>query len=255
MPTPFTHLAFAQRVLVDTALPAAMRDSLHSERGAFLLGSIAADARVSSGMDREQTHFYAYDKPIKDHPWRVMVQRNPALLLPQDAAHRAFVAAYVAHLSVDEFWSLNMVGPQFAMREWASRVHRFLFLQIILTYMDERDYAVLQPWQHDQIAAAAPDDWLPFMSDDVLREWRDFVDAQIAPGGVSQTVAILAERIKRTPDDLRAILDSPAEMQHGLWDYIPQTFLADVESRMYDFAREQMLIYWDESKIGLWDKG
>ena len=83
----------------------------------------------------------------------------------------------------------------------------------------------------------------------------NFCIVQIAPGGVSQTVPILAERIKRTPDDLRAILDSPVEMQRGLWDYIPQIFLADVESRMYDFAREQMMVYWNESKTGVWPEG
>lgn len=245
MPTPFTHLETAQRFLVDTQLSLGVRALLNSERSAFLLGNIAADARVDSGVSRETTHFYAYDRPIDEHPWRVMVRHYPALSAARRPAQRAFLAGYVAHLSIDEYWSLNMVRPYFVKREWntPSREFRFLMLHIILSYMDERDLALLEAWQHETLCAAQPCDWLPFMSDATLAGWRDFIGEQIGPGGVSQTLSLFGARIGRSAAELRAILDSPDQMQRGLWANVPPEALARIEAEMYVFAREQMELF------------
>jgi len=253
MPTPFTHLETAQRLLDDPYLTSATRDLLNSERSAFLLGSIAADARVESGASRDTTHFYAYDQPITEHPWRIMVRQYPALREADDAGKRAFLAGYVAHLSIDEYWTLNMVRPYFVKREWntPSREFRFLMLHIILSYMDARDLRLLRPWQHDCLCAAQPDGWLPFMSDTILIGWRDFIGRQIGADGSSQTLALFGYRIGRKPEELQAILDSPEQMQHGLWDNVPREDLARIESEMYAFAREQMEIFLRDEVRGM----
>lgn len=243
MPTPFTHLHAAQRLLADPLLPAATRDLLAAERPAFLLGSVAADARVPSGR-RADTHFYAYDEPLRDHPWRVMLQQNPALSPACGPAQRAFVAGYVAHLCMDEVWSLDMLAPYFAQGEWLTPSERFFMLHVILIHMDERDYGLLDGWQREALLAAQPADWLPFMSDAILREWRDFIGGQLPPGH-SQTLDVFGGRIKRAPAEFRATLDSPATMQASLWDHVPLAALAAVEARMYTFAREQMQVYLD----------
>jgi hypothetical protein len=242
MPTPFTHLASAQQMLVDAQVPADLRALLERELPAFLLGNIAADARVSSNINREATHFFAYDRPIEQHPWRVMLEQHPSLQVPTTDAQRAFLAGYVAHLSLDEVWSLEMVRPHFVGGEWGDRRLRFLMLHIILIYMDERDYAALLSWQRPTLCAATPHDWTPFMSDDTLAEWRDFIGGQIAPGS-SQTLEVFGGRISVTPGELRAILDDPAQMQRDLWDHIPRALLADIETRMYAHARAQMVAF------------
>jgi hypothetical protein len=250
MPTPFTHLEIAQRLLRDDEVPAPVRALLDRESGAFLLGSIAADARVGAGLPRSATHFYSYAEAITEHPWHVMVRAHPALLDPRDDAQRAFVAGYVAHLSVDEWWSLHMVRPHFAEREWGhdnNRAWRFYMLHIILIYMDERDLGHLEPWQAESLNRAEPSDWLPFASDADLRDWRDLIDAQIVPGGESRTLEIFGGRINKAPEEMRAFLDSPSQMQSGLWDHIPMPLLAEVEAGMYDHARQQMLTYLQES--------
>jgi hypothetical protein len=248
MPTPFTHLETAQRYLADKQLPSDMRARLSAERSAFLLGSIAADARIGAGVPRETTHFYAYDRPIDERPWRVMMQRYPALHSAHSPAQRVFLAGYVAHISIDEYWTLNMVRPYFVKREWntTSRDFRFLMLHIILSYMDERDLSLLDAWQYESLCAAEPSGWLPFMDDDSLVGWRDFIGEQIAPGGESRTLALFGERIAKRPEDLRAILDSPEQMQQGLWANVPRDDLARVEAEMYAFAREQMRLYLEE---------
>jgi hypothetical protein len=250
MPTPFTHLEIAQRLLKDD-LPSQADDLLNSECSAFLLGSIAADARVEAGVSRETTHFYAYDQPIVEHPWRVMMRLYPQLEDARSEAQRAFLAGYIAHLSVDEYWTLNLVRPYFVKRDWGefTPAFRFLMLHIILSYMDERDLSLLQSWQYTTLCNAQPDEWLPFMNDATLTGWRNYIGDQIKPDGVSQTLHLFGTRISKSQEELRAILDSPDEMQRGLWANVPQDDLARVEAEMYAFAREQMVKYLSEYPV------
>jgi hypothetical protein len=105
---------------------------------------------------------------------------------------------------------------------------------------------LLEDWHRASLCAAQPDSWLPFMGDSVLAGWRNFIAEQLPPGGVSQTLTIFGQRINKIPDDFRAILDSPEQMQANLWKNITPEMLAQVERKMYHFAREQMLIYLDE---------
>ncbi len=246
MPTPFTHLLTAQRLLADPAVPSAQRALLTAQVGAFVLGGVVADAQGSPGLSREQTHFYNYEYPVSDPAWQTMLARYPALRGVTDPAQRAFLAGYVMHISMDEIWSLEMTGPHFARREWAEHRQRFLMLHILLIYMDERDRAGLDEVLSAALQAAEPDHWLPFLSDDVIRQWRDLIAPQIAPGGVSETLDIYGARLGKTPDDLRAILDSPERMQTELWANVPPEVVAAVEDDMNRYARDQMVAYLRE---------
>jgi len=246
MPTPFTHLAFAQRALRDPALEERHRALLNAEQGAFLLGNVAADARVGNGTSRDVTHFYAYGEMTPEHPWHAMLRLNPDLWHPRDAAHTAFVAGYVAHLAMDEYWSRHMVAPHFVHRDWMTRGHRFLMLHVILITMDERDYAGLERWQASALQGAQPHNWLTFMSDMDLRAWQQLIYRQIKPGGASETYAIFAPRIQMTPDQLRGIMDTDEKLYNGLWKYVPQATLAGIEGGMYRFALAQLNDYLGE---------
>jgi len=243
MPTPFSHLVAAQRLLDDERLAQSARALLDQHRDAFLLGSIAADARVETSIARAETHFYAYDQSIVEHPWQVMLRLHPQLETPRDNAHRVFLAAYVAHLSMDEIWTLDMLETHFVRREWGTREQRFLMLHIILSYMDERDYVQIAPWQYECLKSAQSRRWLPFLPDDMLMAWRNLIARQIKPGSRSETLDIFSKRIHKSAAELRAILDNPARMQRDLWDHISRETLAQVEVTMYDHAREQMLLY------------
>jgi hypothetical protein len=248
MPTPFTHLAIAQRLLKDEHISPAIRSLLNTERSAFLLGSIAADARVSSNIMRADTHFYRYDDLMREHPWRIMMANHPSLEHAHDAAHRAFLAGYVAHLTVDEVWTKDMLRTQFLDRAWGPDDRfRFFMLHILLILMDERDCAALESWQADTLFAAQPDDWLPFMTRDDLNAWRDVIAIQLTRG--SQTLSVLGARIKKSPDELRAVLDSPARLQADLWANVAPEILAQVEDTMYAASRDEMLVYLREFSV------
>jgi hypothetical protein len=201
---------------------------------------------VSSGIQREATHFYTYDSPIVEHPWRVMLARHTALRHAATLAQRAFLAGYVAHLTMDELWSLHMVRPHFVERAWESQKHRFIMLHIILIHMDERDYGLLEPWQRPTLENALPNSWLPFINDADLSGWRDFIGQQLPPHGESRTLDVFGERIGMTAGALRAILDEPQQMQAGLWAYIAPSLLADVEATMYAGARADLLTYLND---------
>lgn len=246
MPTPFTHLRIAQQLLSDPAVPAKQRKLLNAQTGAYLLGSIVADASVLAGLKRDETHFYSFDQPMEDHPWRVMFSRYPSLKTARDPAWRAFLAGYAMHLSMDEIWSLNMTGPEFADRSWAPRPQRFVMLHVLLIYMDERDKLLLDPVLNQSLREAQPHCWLPFLSDEVLRQWGSLIYEQVMPGGVSETLEIYGARIGKTPDELRAILDSPEQMQADLWTNVTRETVARVEAQMYAHAREQMVAYLSE---------
>lgn len=247
MPTPFTHLETAQRLLIDPALPDAVRTALHDDCPAFLLGSIAADARTSAAIRREATHFYLQDYLPKTAAWRTMLKLHPSMNPPHSAAHRAFVAGYAAHLRIDEIWSDQMLIRRFTEGNWLTLHRRFVMLHILLIYMDERDATRLEHWQPQTLLTAAPDRWAPFLPDSALCGWRDFVAGQILPGGVSQTLDVFGNRTGFPPEYLREMLDSAETMQNDLWAYITPQTLAKVEADMYASAREELLRYWDES--------
>ena len=248
MPTPFTHLRIAQRLLTDERLAPPYRELLRRQRPAFQLGSIVADARVSSGVGREVTHFYAYGVPITERPWRQMLRQHPSLRGARDEAHLAFLAGYVAHLAADEAWALKMARPQFWGRDWpgVDRWDKFFALHLILTVMDERDEPLLEDWQADSLASCEPEEWLPFMNDETLRGWRDMVARQIMPGGISQTLPIFALRLRCDPAQIRAALDDPARLEAILWRHIPKALLAEVERQAYAHSRDQLTVYLTE---------
>ena len=249
MPTPFTHLRIAQDLLADAALAPESRNLLRRHIPAFQLGSIVADARVASGAGREVTHFYAYGKPITQHPWRLMFQQHPVLHAARDEAQFAFLAGYVAHLAVDECWALSMVRPRFWEADWGGveRRDKFFALHLILTLMDERDEKALCAWQAQSLRRCEPCDWLPFMSDAVLRQWRDLVADQLEPQGTSRTLEIFSQRLGIDQREIRRALDDPAALQRHLWQYVPRQLLAQAEKRFYAFAREQLTVYLTES--------
>ena len=250
MPTPFTHLAAAQRLLDESTLALEHRELFRRELGAFLLGNVAADARNESGTPRAATHFYDYAQEITDEtPWSVMLRQNPELWTPQDDAHAAFIAGYVAHLSMDEIWSRRMVGPHFVERDWAERNHRWVMLHVILIFMDERDQRSLADWQAEALAHAEPHLWTSFLTDTSLAHWRDMIADQLRPGGWSQTLDIFGARAKRTPEQLRTLLDNPSEMHESLWQHIQPELLAEIEGEMYDHAVTQTAAYLAQARI------
>jgi hypothetical protein len=241
------HLAFAQRVIDDPLLPTATRTLLTAPEnwGAFLLGSIAPDARVSSGIRREDTHFFEYTPEIAVPPITVMLNQFPQLKRDQlnTDSHIAFVAGYGAHLAMDEIWCVDLLFPYF-MHRWDDKYNSFYMLHMLLGTLDARDYDRLPRGEHyAAVVAAQPDRWLPFIPDDALVEWRDLIAGQIAPGASSSTVEILSQRINMPPAEMHSFINTPEQMDQALWRKVPPAIIANVEQSMYDRARDVLRTY------------
>lgn len=245
MPTPFTHLQITNRIYHDTALPNAVRTVLHNAQPDFLLGGVVADARAYPGADRSITHFYTYDRPMPDNPWREMLRQHPSLTDVKSPEQAAFLAGYVAHLAADEYWSHNMLKPHFANSDWGAGIRdRFYILHLLLIHMDERDEAQLPDNIPAIMRQSTPHHWLPFMDDRVICDWRDFIAQQLE--GESETLNIFGGRISTPPEKVREMLDNPTFMQQRLWDNVTPETVAKIEADLYIFAREQMLTYLQE---------
>jgi hypothetical protein len=244
MPTPFTHLAISLRLLNDPLVPQTMRDFFTLHCPDFLLGGIIADARPESGK-RADTHFYEYTKPMPDNPWREMFRQHPSLLKPQSEAQRAFLAAYVAHLASDEYWSRKLLHPHIVMGSWGKDLHeRFYMLHFLLIHMDERDEKSLPPHIPTRLRQSEPQAWLPFLGDNLICNWRDYISRQLETE--SETLSVFGERIATSPEKMRQLFDDKAFMQTKLWNHIDPTLLSETETMLYEFSRQQMLIYWEE---------
>jgi hypothetical protein len=239
------HMALARRLLTDPQLPRTAHDLLQAEWGAFLLGSIAPDARVSSGFDRVHTHFFEYGPVIDPPPVITMLARHPDLRRSaiQDESKAAFVAGYVAHLAMDEVWCTGVLYPRFLHDDsWATLRTRSMLYHMLLGLLDQRDRSELQDADYRQLSSTAPDHWLRFIGDEGLRRWRDAVASQIAPGASSLTLSILGQRIGMQASEMAAFVADEARMA-PLWQAVPLTQLAAVEEAAHSATRRAVASY------------
>jgi hypothetical protein len=248
MPTPFMHLAFAKRLISDKNLPGSTHDLLGAGWGAFLLGSIAPDARVSSGLERSQTHFFEYLPRIDPPPVAAMLAQYAQLTrgAVADDTQAAFVAGYASHLVMDAVWCTDLLFPVFFEGDWGTRAEKFLALHAVLATLDRRDRSLLPVEYYAQLSQAAPHGWLPFMDDAALSVWRDTIADQLAPGARSLTLDVLAHRMSMPVDEFTAFVNDEADMNRRVWANVPRDRLVAVEGTMYDHSRDAVIAYLED---------
>jgi hypothetical protein len=239
------HLRAAHQFLNDTDIPQNLRNDLARgpHLGAFLLGNVAPDARVSGGMSRGQTHFFEYAAKIEPNAGDAMLAAHPSLK-SAEGEQRMFVAGYLAHIAMDVVWAEVMLYPYFYQRDdWADDITRYNMLHVLLCHLDTRDFRQWDANFPDALTAAQPDNWLPFLPDDDLAQWRDLVANQICVSCESRTLEVLGKRVKIGVEGLRRILDDPAKMQSEIWNYVPMTAVDHVEAQMYGAMVSQIKQY------------
>ncbi|HYO88593.1 MAG TPA: hypothetical protein VER79_08080, partial [Candidatus Limnocylindrales bacterium] len=235
--------AYARRLLDDALLPAPAAALLRDEYPAYLLGSITADGHSGAGLRREDTHFYAYDQPITAPLHERMLAAYPRLADVTEPAGRAFLAGYVGHLALDEVWTEGVTRPYFLDSLWGTSSERFLMLNVLLLTLDERDRARLTPEMAEALNEAGHGNWLPFLPDAALLDWRNLIAGQLKPGAPSQTVPIISERTGLSQADIRALVTSPASLNERLWAFVPRAVVPDTEARMLAIAANRVAEY------------
>lgn len=231
MPTPFMHLHIAEQIFElavqngsNRKADGRLQETLAAEWPAFYLGSVAPDVNAISDISRFGTHFYDVPPSEDEMAYPTMLAIFPQLraLATMPPAQALFVAAYSAHLMLDLIWLRQIVFPFFfAPKGLGSRKQRALIHNILLTYLDTLALAALPTTAVSTLAAATPKQWLPFVPDAILVEWRDILTAQLEPEAPVKTIEIYAGRMKMSPEEFAANLQDPNWMQTQVFNKIP----------------------------------
>jgi hypothetical protein len=253
VPTPFQHLVDAEAILAHPALPAAVRRPLQEARGAFLLGSTAADVRAITGQHRSETHFYRLSEPDAPPAGEALLAAHPTLADPRvlRPAPAAFVSGYLVHLAYDERWAQDLFLPLYWNGpDWYDRVTFTVHHNALRVHLDRRALTrmLAMPDAIEALRRAEPAGWLPFVPDDDLREWRDWLVAQLDTPDQVATLTVFAERMG-VPVDRMA--EQVARIEAGTYDAVPGLEAAlDVYAvRAQQDARAALLGYWETERV------
>ncbi len=227
MPTPFMHLHTAekiQKIIVAECPNNGLLAQLQAAWSAFYLGSVAPDYQIICDIPRENTHFYKMPPEPGNMGYNRMLQTFPQLadahkLTP---AHATFIAAYAAHLLLDVIWLREVLYPLFLNSpNFVDRRERHLAHLTLLTYLDGLAYDALPASAGMTLAAAAPDNWLPFADSVDVGRWQTMLAQQLLPGGHRETVEIFAGRLGLTTEEFGTLLADESWLQNNLFTKIP----------------------------------
>jgi hypothetical protein len=229
VPTPFYHLSIAQSILTQD-IRLSNSQSILKHYGAFILGNTAPDVQIVSRQSRQDTHFFRL--PLDRHaqyPWEVMFERYPQLenLREINSEQVAFLLGYMCHLQADFLWVQTIFHPLFGPQlDWGSFPERLYLHNVLRAYLDAQILPTLDSVLIAQMQAVIPNRWLPFIKDDHLIIWRDYLYEQLIPGAASRTVEVFASRQGLPTDDFNQLLSSESRMETEIFSRVPRSQLA-----------------------------
>ena len=230
VPTPFYHLAVAESLLHHPDLSNNVRESLMEQRGAFLFGNTAPDVQVVSGQERHATHFFKVPiRPGSQLPWTRLISAYPALARPDvlTGAQAAFLAGYLCHLQADWYWILLIFAPVFGPDStWGTFPERLYLHNVLRSYLDMQVMSELPARTPGRLKQVRPKNWLPFVEDRHLLEWRDYLAQQLEPGAAAQTVEVFAARQGISPGEFYQLLESEERMDEQVFSRLPRRSLS-----------------------------
>jgi hypothetical protein len=224
VPTPFYHLSLAEELVYHPRMPEPISQFLQTYRSEFLFGSTAPDVQVVSGQMREETHFF--DLPIQtgDPPaWEACLTKYPYLAasVRRETAHAAFLAGYLCHLQADWIWVNDIFTPTFGNHAaWGTFRQRLYYHNVLRAYLDLRTLPELPIDTRARLDQVESDDWLPFVKDESLMEWRDLLAQQLLPGAAIQTVEVFSSRQGISAPEYYALLASEERMQQEVFQHL-----------------------------------
>jgi hypothetical protein len=214
----------------------AARDLLVRHWGGFLFGCTAPDVQVVSGQDRRATHFF--DIPIQagaEVPWSVMFHHHPELSSSLPGEQAAFIAGYVCHLLADWRWVLEIFAPTFGPgARWENFGRRLYLHNVLRAYLDHQLLSQIDPQTASALKQVTSDNWLPFVQDRYLRQWRDLLYPQLYPGAAIATVEVFAARQQVEPEAYYQLLASEQRMEDEVFSRLPRQQLEAYRQRLLD---------------------
>jgi hypothetical protein len=221
-------------------------------RGAFFLGIISPDVRAVSGQAREVTHFYDIPPRVSTPAHEAMLNAWPELRqAPTQGRDRAtFVAGYMSHLIMDETWLETIVMPGLFIdgQGWGTKHPHWRVYSLLMTYLEYQAEARLKVAAAEvgtmqQITAASPAGWLPFVEDRHLVMWRDHVVEMIVGDGARRTSHAFARSLGLSEDEIEAIVTSEERMAGEIHPVISRELLQHFGTETELRTREMILGY------------
>lgn len=238
MPTPFYHLSIAQELIAHPDLPNEIRRMLQDNSGPFLLGNTAPDVQIISGQSRQATHFFSV--PIKagtQTPWNRLFAEYPDLIYPVEgnAARTTFIAGYLCHLQADWLWVANIFLPVFGPdQSWGNFSKRLYLHNVLRAYLDLEVVQSLSPGLINSLHFTHPAEWLPFIRDVHLNEWRDYLVYQLQPGRKVKTVEVFAARHGIDAQEFSTLIQSEVSMDEHVFSRFPRRNLQNYRQHLVD---------------------
>ncbi|MEN6300298.1 MAG: zinc dependent phospholipase C family protein [Anaerolineaceae bacterium] len=248
MPTPFYHLSIAQNLLDKDTLSPEVQQILKRQRGAFLFGNTAADVQVLSGQERQETHFFSL--PILNNPvvpWQLMLNTYPDLEYHHRVAdtQAAFIAGYLCHLLADWRWIVDIFVPAFGLKaEWGDFSQRLYYHNVLRAYLDRQTIAGLPDDAGEKLGEVKPDSWLPFVNDQYLYAWRDYLAEQLQPGANVHTIDVFAKRQGVSPQEYTALLGSEERMENEIFTHLSRQTLTCYRQQIEEESKALVNAYF-----------
>lgn len=253
MPTPFYHLSIAQSLSEHPDLDPSFRSFLADNLGAFLLGNTAPDVQVVSGQERSATHFFSVPIPLGGvAPWIQMVAEYPLEIQPEKNAPQkaAFIAGYCCHLQADWFWVKDIFEPVFGPQQtWESFTRRLYLHNVLRSYLDEMVIASLPPAVVDALRTTIPQRWLPFIQDDFLVKWRDFISDQLQSREKIRTIEVFASRHGIDPAAFQEMVNSEERMDAEVFARVSRQQLDDYRMDLLSSNISLLVDYLGETNL------
>ncbi|HJW89414.1 MAG TPA: zinc dependent phospholipase C family protein [Anaerolineales bacterium] len=252
MPTPFYHICVAESLLAHPALPSSVRRLLKGQLSAFLFGNTAPDVQVVSGQERQATHFFSVPiLPGSQPAWERFLGTYPSLGDPArlPASQTAFLAGYLCHLQADWLWILDIFFPVFGPTcEWGTFPERLYLHNVLRSYLDFQVLSALPGNTADSLRSVRPADWLPFVEDQHLMEWRDYLAEQLAPGAAAKTVEVFAARQGLSPEEFYSLLNSESRMEAEVFIHLPRSRLQVYRRQLLEENLQLLRAYFQPGK-------
>ena len=225
VPTPFYHLSLAEDLLRHPGLPEEVHQFLHASRCAFLFGNTAPDAQVVSGQPRQTTHYFSLPILGMAQPaWELLLSEHPHLMDAKNlsAPQAAFLAGYLCHLQADWMWVKTIFTPNFGPRcTWGTFRERLYLHNVLRAYLDLHILPGLHSGMDACLSQVEPENWLTFIEDRHLIEWRNLLFPQLQPGAATQTVEVFSSRQGISAPEFHALLASEERMQQEVFEHFP----------------------------------
>ncbi len=244
MPTPFTHLHIAEKMKTELAGVVGSNHGLlvilRQFWPAFCLGQVAPDVQGVAGLPRAATHFYEVPPAPDNMAYPRMMAQYPQLadVVHLHPAHAVFLAGYFAHLLLDLIWFREILIPYFWEPAQKGKFPQSRLLHhVLLTHLDKLAYESLPETAVSTLAAAQPDYWLPFVTDQHLQTWRDMLLMQMQPDAPLETVQVYARRLGTPAADFAAKLADESWMADSFYALVP---VQQVQARLDSAVTESI---------------